>query len=179
MSIRSDNRIVKLFLIYLPYNAFLKAFYVLFNHIIYIEYPENIEQAYFLTTEGDNITQVIFSNIFLIIIYDFFWLLPATIMNFYIFYKMTTSLLQEKEKVHEYISFLLLKVYLFWCLIYLCSIGFGSFIKEDSLGSLLSGPFAPYGGLMITYILLGNFVFLIFFIPLWNRFVKHWLKRDR
>jgi hypothetical protein len=169
---RSGNNSVKLLLIYLPYNTFLKAFYVLFNHIIYIEYPENIGQAYFRTTEGDNIIEIIFSNIFLNIIYDFFWLLPATIMNFYIFYKLITSLLQEKENVYEYISFLILKVYLFWCLIYLCSIGFGSFIKEDSLGSLLSGSFAPYGGLMITYILLGNFVFLILFVPLWEKYIK-------
>lgn len=172
MPIRSGNNTVKLLLVYLPYNAFLKALYVLFNHIIYIEYPENIEQAYFLTTEGDNITEIIFSNIFLNIIYDFFWLLPATIMNFYIFYKLITSLFHEKKNVYEYISFLLLKVYLFWCLIYLCSIGFGSFIKEDSLESLLAGPFAPYGGIMITYILLGNFVFLILFVPLWEKYIK-------
>ncbi|MEZ5056307.1 MAG: hypothetical protein R2879_04645 [Saprospiraceae bacterium] len=72
-------------------------------------------------------------------------------------------------------SFTILKVYLIWTVIYLCSIGFGLALNEGDLESLFAGPYAPYGGLTITYFLLGNFVYLLWFVPLWNWRIKYWV----
>lgn len=76
-------------------------------------------------------------------------------------------------------SFEILKVYLFWCLAYLCSIGFGYFLEDNHVGSFFGEHASPYGIYTITSLLLGNFVFLLIFVPLWNKFLKKWVLADR
>lgn len=165
----SIKRIFSILLFYFSYNLFLKFFFYLFNHILYKSYPENIDQINFFHFEGDNLIDNIISNIFLNVISDWFWLLPFTILNIYIFLKLLKLLAMNEVNIYERMSFILLKVYFIWCLIYLFSIGIGLIIKENTLSSLIGGPFAPYGSYAITYFLLGNFTFLLLFIPLWNR----------
>lgn len=175
MSLKDKSLYLKIFAIYLVYNAFLKIFFTLFNHIIYVEYPEEIARVSFFVIR-DNLLTAFFESIARIILSDVFWLLPYTVMNIYIFKKLIKYLIEGREHVYEHLSFVILKVYFFWCIIYLLSIGFGSFLEEDNIGSLLGGGLAPYGGYTITYLLLGNFVFLLIFVPLWNSYIKKWIK---
>jgi hypothetical protein len=58
---------------------------------------------------------MIFVNIF----NGWFWLLPFTIMNLYVFIKLIRHLIEEKKWPYQHISFTLLKVYAIWGVIYL------------------------------------------------------------
>ena len=173
MPIKKRSKFIRIFIIYLFYTIFLKTFFFLFNDLIYVGYSDNIKRDLFFEWKGDDLFTKIISTLSVNIIYDFFWLLPYTIMNIYIFIKLISYLLKGGENVYPHLSFIILKVYLFWFLIYLCSIGFGFLITDTYHG--LNGPLAPYGSLTITYLLLGNFVFLLLFTPLWNKYIKKWV----
>ena len=127
----------------------------------------------FFQWNGDDLITKLLSFLSVNLINDLFWFLPYTVMNIYIFIKILCYLKTGKESVYQHVSFTILKVYLFWVLIYLCSIGFGFLITQSYHG--IDGPYAPYGSLTITYLLLGNFVFLLLFAPLWNKYVKMWV----
>ena len=177
MPIEKRIKYLKLISIYLCYNIFLKIFFFLANDLIYAGYSDNMKRDLFFEWRGDSLFAKIITILSVNIIYDFFWLLPYTIMNAYIFVKLLTYLLKGGKNVYQYVSFNILKVYLFWFLIYLCSTGFGFLITETYHG--LNGPLAPYGSLTITYLLLGNFVFVLLFVPLWNKIVKNWVFKTK
>ena len=178
MLLKDRSSSLKLVILYLFYNVCLKIFFSLFNHLLYIEYPEDIKQLSFFVIK-DNFLSAFIENLFRVISSDLFWLLPYTIMNIYIFVKLINYLIKENRDVYQYMSFVILKVYFFWCIVYLCSIGFGFFLENGGLGSLLGGVASPYGGYTITYLLLGNFVFVLLFVPLWNKIVKNWVFKTK
>jgi hypothetical protein len=165
---------LKIVLLYIFYNYFLKIFFSVFNKMIYVNHFDNVNQKLFFEWKGAGLFTNIASSIAMNIIYDLFWLLPYTIMNVYIFARLIIRLLDGGEEgIYAHLSFTILKVYLFWVVIYLCLTGFG-FFEADTINKL-SSPIAPYGSFTITYLLLGNFVFLILFIPAWNKFLKKWV----
>jgi len=168
------NRFLKIVLLYIVYNISLKLFFSLFNHLIYIEYPEKIKSVSFIVIK-DNILISVLESFFRIVSSDIFWLLPFTIMNIYIFYALIKGLLEGNKNMYQHMSFIILRVYLVWCIIYLCSIGFGFGIEDRSIESLFGGVAAPYGGYTITYLLLGNFIYVLWFVPLWNWRIKNWI----
>lgn len=164
---------LKLFSIYLFYNFFLKFIFFLLNDLIYVEYTDVIKRNLFFEWKADDFYGNIKSILTLSIFYDFIWLLPYTLMNIYIFIRFIRYLCVEGENAYQYIGFIILQVYLFWVFIYFCSIGFGFLITETYYG--INGPLAPYGSFTITYLLLGNSIFILLFIPLWNKFLKDWV----
>ena len=140
---------LKLVILYLFYNVCLKIFFSLFNHLLYIEYPEDIKQLSFFVIK-DNFLSTFIENLFRVISSDLFWLLPYTIMNIYIFMKLINYLIKENRDAYQYMSFVILKVYFFWCIVYLCSIGFGFFLeKYCSCLNSKSAIFFPFKGLNI------------------------------
>jgi hypothetical protein len=123
--------------------------------------------------KGDSIVSKIGSTFFINIYFDLFWLLPYTIMNLYVFVKLINHLIQGQGSTYQHVSFVLLKVYLFWSLVSLCIIGY-AFYRSGTFDNSLS-PYSPTGSLTILYLLLGNFIFLLVFVPLWNKFIQKWV----
>lgn len=175
MPVKQTIRYLKLIAIYIFYNYFLKVFYHLLNPLIYAYSPENIDRDLFFEGKGDWIATKIASIIFLNIFNDLVWLLPFTIMNLYVFIKLIDHLTKGEARTYQYFSFILLKVYLFWCMIYLCYFGFVFFTAKtfDKDGGI--SPYFPYGSATIIYFLLGNFCFLLIFVPMWDKFIKKWV----
>ena len=173
MPVKNKTIYLKIIFLYLCYNLYLKIFFSLANDLIYIGYPHNMKSNLFFQCKGDNMYAKITSIVSVNIIYDLFWFLPFTIMNIYIFIKILRYAKKDENNLYQYGSFTILKVYFFWVLVSFCSIGFGFLITETYHG--LNGPLAPYGSLTITYLLLGNFVYLLSFVPLWNKYIKNWL----
>ena len=170
MPVRQAVSYLKLIVIYVFYNYFLKVFFHLLYPIVYANSLNNIKRALFFQGKGDTIVAKAISTFFANIAMDLFWLLPYTIVNLYFFTKLIRHLVKNEEKAYQHLSFTLLKLYLFCCLIYL---GYANYIfltthtYEDS-----NSPLSPHGSLTITYMLLGNFIFLLIFVPMWNRFLK-------
>ena len=152
---------------------YLKIFFSLANDLIYIGYPHTLKNHLFFQIRGDNLFSKITSIISINIIYDLFWFLPYTIMNIYVFTMILRHAQRDEKSLFQHGSFTILKVFSFWVLAYFCSIGFGFLITETYYG--LNGPLAPHGSLTITYLLLGNFVYLLSFGPLWKKYIKNWL----
>ena len=166
---------LKLVLIYVFYTYFLKVFFHFLTPLIYAYSPENIDRDLFFEGKGDSVVTKIISIFFVNIAMDLIWLLPFTIMNLFVFIKLIGHLIKGNGSTYQYISFILLKVYLFWCLIYLCYFSFVFFTNKtfDNDGGI--SPYFPYGSATIIYFLLGNFCFLLIFVPLWNKFLKKWV----
>jgi hypothetical protein len=99
-------------------------------------------------------------------------------MNVSIFASLIIRLLDKgEEDIHAHHSFAILRVYLFWVTMYSFLVGFG-FMKDGPSNAIISA-LSPYGSFTITYLLLGNFVFLLLFVPLWNGCLKkHVLQLD-
>ena len=121
---------LKLVLIYVFYTYFLKVFFHLFSPLIYAYSPENIDRDLFFEGKGDSVVTKIISIFFVNIAMDLIWLLPFTIMNLFVFIKLIGHLIKGNGSTYQYISFILLKVYLFWCLIYLCYFSFVFFTNN-------------------------------------------------
>ncbi len=176
MSLRTKNNILKVILVYIFYNQSLKIFFVITNNLLYIDFPEhNISKDVFLQHQGENLLMKFVSLICVNIFNDLFWALPYTIMNLYIFSKLLRNLNTGNKYVYHQMSFIILTIFTLYCVIYLCFIGY-DLLFSDSYQALDS-PYAPYGSFTITYLLLGNFVFLLTFLPLWNKFIGSWIKK--
>ena len=107
---------------------------------------------------------------YLNIVVDLFWLLPYTLMNMFIFFKLVTYCWSDDRfSLSDHLNSIIIKVFVTWCFIYLCTIGFGVFGEIKNIGSLLSGPYAPYGSLILVYTVLGNFVYVQLFHFVLNR----------
>ena len=176
MPVKQTNKYLKLTIVYVFYNYFLKVFFYFLNPFIYNDNPDNVSKNLFFEgrpAEGVEMVSKVASNIYINIIHDLFGLLPYTLMNLYIFFKLIKHLMKSEERIYQILSFVILKLYLFWCLIYLCYISY-IFLKTGVFKDTNS-PHSPHGSLTITYMLLGNFVFLLIFVPLWNKFIKKWV----
>lgn len=170
------NRHFKLFTIYLAYNLFIKAFYAGVSPILYIENSDINYNISFLPIEW-SAPFSFFGNVYALVVLDLFWLFPFTIMNLHLYINLIQQLLKSRVGIYQIQSFVILRTYLIWCAFYCCAICFNYWSKGTNSGGLFSGPFSPYSDISITYLLLGNFVFMLFFVPLWNLFVREWLER--
>ncbi len=175
MPVKQTTKYLKLIVIYIFYNYFLKVFFHFLTPLIYVYSPENIDRDLFLEGKGDSIATKIISIIFVNIFFDLLWLLPFTIMNLYIYIKLVCHLIKGEGRTYQYISFILLKVYFLWCLIYLCAIGFVFFKTNNLENDGGMSPYFPYGSATIIYFLMGNFCFLLIFVPLWDKLIKKWI----
>ncbi len=176
MPIMIKNNFLKWVVIYVYYNYFLKILFVLINNLLYINLPEqNIRSDIFRQHRGDEMWEKLISIIFGNIAYDLIWVLPYTIMNLYIFVKLLRMLNSANEFVLQKISFTILKKFTLCCVFHLCFVGFEKLFTDSN--QTIYGPYAPYGSFTITYLLLGNFVFLVTFVPLWNKFIGSWIKK--
>lgn len=176
MPVKQTVRYLKLIVIYVFYNYFSKVFFYLLRPLIYADHLDNLNKKLFFQKNGDSIVTKIKSIIFLNLINDLFWLLPYTIVNLYFFIKLINHLVKNEEKIYQHLSFILLKMYIFCCLTYMAYANY-IFLKTNAYKDLDS-PLSPHGSLTIIYMLLGNFCFLLIFVPLWNKFIKKWITKN-
>lgn len=168
-----NRRELKLFVLYIFYNYFLKIFFHFTYPIIYASFPDNANEDIFWAGIEDSVLDKILSSLFLNLFYDFVWLLPYTILNLIIYINLINSLIQNKKDIIKKQSIFILKSYAFWCILYLCIVGYIFYTKgsfEDS-----HSPYAPYGSLSTIYLFLGNIIFTLIFIPSWNHSLKKWI----
>ena len=128
--------------------------------MLYLEYPNNDNGFIFVIDKGDYFTSFL-ATVYLNIVADLFWLLPFTLMNMFIFFKLVTCRWSDDGfSLPDRLNSVIIKVFVAWCFIYLFTIGFGVFGEIKDIGSLLSGPYAPYGSFVLVYTVLGNFVYV-------------------
>lgn len=154
---------------------YLKTFFSITNHVIYVEYPEKIDSISFFVI-SENILISLLENVSRVLVSDLFWLLPYTAMNMFVFYVFVVSLLKGHDNFLPKLVLTLMKLYLLWVFAYLLLTGFGTNLKENGIGSFLSGPFSPYGSYTITYFLLGNFTFLYIVDTFLKKRLGRWIR---
>ncbi len=175
MQVIRRTKYLKILLLYIFYNLFIKVFFILCNDLIFAGIPHYVNDDIYLQYKGPSVLRNLGILISLSLIFDLIWLLPYTLMNAYVFYRLIVLSKSESRYVSARMSFTILLLYFIWCMVYLGISGVHYLTSTSQ--RILFGPCAPYGSFTITYFLLGNFVFLLIFVPLWNKYLGSWIKK--